>query len=119
MLYDMFEICLLLLILLVLISLALGRVGLPSGGWPARRWIADVMFVPCYWCHGAVFRWLSSHWSKTHWSKTHWSKACPLVPVRTEGGELFVDQRYLRANRYLVCHMLVPQSPSLSWQSLR
>ncbi len=113
MLYDMFEICLLLLILLVLISLALGRVGLPSGGWPARRWIADVMFVHCYWCHGAVFRWPS----------LHWSKASPLVPVRAEGGELFVDRRYLWryfwAERYLVCYLLVPRSPSLSWQSLR
>ena len=113
MLYDMLEICLLLLILLVLISLALGRVGLPSGGWLTRRWIADDMFVHCYWCHGAVFRWLP----------LHSSKASPLVPVRAEGGELFVDQRYLWrylwAERYLVCYLLVPRSPSLSWQSLR
>ena len=99
MLYDMLEIC-----LLLLISLALRRVGLPSVGWPAWRWIADVMSVYCYWCHGAVIR----------WPPLLRSKASPLVPVRAEGGGLFVDQRYLWANRYLV-----PRSPSLSWQSLR
>ncbi len=104
MLYDMLEIC-----LLLLISLALRRVGLPNVSWPDWRWIADVMSVHCYWCHGAVFRWPS----------LHWSKASPLVPVRAEDGELFVDQRYLWAKRYLVCYMLVPRSPSLSWQSLR
>ena len=119
MLYDMFEICLLLLILLVLIWLALGRVGLSSGGWSHRCSFAADMFVHFYWCHGAVFRWLP-----LHWSKVHWSKASPLVPVRAEGGELFVDQRYLWAQCLwtkcsLIRYLLVPRSPSLSWQSFR
>ena len=99
MLYDMLEIC-----LLLLISFALGRVGLPSGGWPAWRWIADVRSVHCNWCHGAVLR----------WPPLHWSIASPPEPVRAEGGELFVGQPYLRAKSYLV-----PRSPTLSWQSLR
>lgn len=99
MLYDMLEMCLLLLILL-----ALGFVGLPSSGWPAWRSLTDVMFVHCYGCHGAILG----------WPPLHRSKASPLMPISAEGGEQFVDQRYLYASRYLV-----PRSPSLSWQSLR
>lgn len=109
MLYDMLEICLLLLILLVLVSLALGRVGLPGDGWSDRCSIADAMAVHRCWCHDAVFRWLP----------LHRGKAGTLVLVKAGSGEPFVDQQYLLANRQLVRYLLAPQFPSSSWQSSR